>query len=253
MNLDPMGTLLPPETERIVRTILMEGTNDLVWTADVDLRNTYVSPSVERILGFTPREHLERDVSQQMTPESVVRLQRLLRAQLELERQEATGAMGPLKAELEYYRKDGSTIWLENQIGGIRDETGSMTALHAVARDVSDRRKAQQALEESERRYRVLAENASDIIWTTDTDLNITYSSPSAVEAAGIRPGRDQGPVHRQVPGAGVAGAGHAGLPGCAEERGKAAGQPEGAHGGDRAAAPGRLVRVGGGRGQCHP
>ncbi len=90
-----------------------------------------------------------------------------------------------LRIELEYYRKDGSTVWLENQVSGIRDANGTLIGFHGVARDVTERRKAEQALKESEERYRLLAENASDIIWVTNADLKVTYASPSTTSLLG--------------------------------------------------------------------
>ena len=55
--------------------LLTEKTNDLIFTTDLNFKNTYVSPSVERILGFTPEEFSSRDITQQMTPESLARAQ----------------------------------------------------------------------------------------------------------------------------------------------------------------------------------
>ena len=51
--------------------------------------------------------------------------------------------------------------------------------------DNTDRKRAEAALEESERRYRTLAETARDIIWTVDLDLKYTYISPSVTAALG--------------------------------------------------------------------
>ncbi len=84
-----------------------------------------------------------------------------------------------LRIELEYYRKDGSTVWLENQISGIRDANGTLIGLHGVARDISERRKVEQALRASEEKYRLVAESTNDEIWTSDINLNTTYVSPS--------------------------------------------------------------------------
>ena len=45
--------------------LLTEQTNDVIWTTDMDLRTTYMSPSVERVLGFTPEERVGRGGGQE--------------------------------------------------------------------------------------------------------------------------------------------------------------------------------------------
>ncbi len=164
---------------------IVDNTSDFIWTMDLDLRTTYASPSVERILGFTPEERLDHTPAQQTTPDSLSRARKALADYMAAEQDPQADPRRSLTIEMEYYRRDGSTVWVENQIGGIRDATGRLVAFHGVSRDVSDRRKAEQALRESEARYRLLAENASDVIWVVDTSLRITYVSPSAVHLLG--------------------------------------------------------------------
>ena len=50
----------------VVVRLLTEKTNDVIYTIDLDFNNIYISPSVERILGFTPGEYLGRSPDQRI-------------------------------------------------------------------------------------------------------------------------------------------------------------------------------------------
>ncbi len=59
--------------------------------------------------------------------------------------------------EMEYYHKDGNTRWLENRVNAIRDDGGAIVGLHGVSRDITERKRMEDALRENERRYRELS------------------------------------------------------------------------------------------------
>jgi len=83
------------------------------------------------------------------------------------------------QVEKRYLHRDGREVWAQVSVALLRDDDG--LPLHFIVQmlDITERRRAQERLEESERRYRMLAENASDVIWTMDLDGRITYVSPS--------------------------------------------------------------------------
>jgi PAS domain S-box-containing protein len=144
---------------------LAEKMVDIVWTTDEGFHTTYVSPSIEKILGFTPEERKRHSLEQMLTPESCRRVQQRFEEEM---RREAAGDADPdrsLIIELEYYRKDGSTLWMENTVKGIRDAEGALIGLFGVSRDIAERKRAEAALRESEEKYRILVENAGEAIF----------------------------------------------------------------------------------------
>ncbi|OIQ50110.1 Autoinducer 2 sensor kinase/phosphatase LuxQ [Pseudodesulfovibrio hydrargyri] len=69
-----------------------------------------------------------------------------------------------------------------------RGEAGEPPALWGIFRDVTDRRAAERMARESLEKYRFLAENAADVIWTMDNDCRYTYVSPSVKRVRGFTP-----------------------------------------------------------------
>jgi len=70
----------------------------------------------------------------------------------------------------------------------IRDNCGKPVSFVAITKDISERKRERRALEASERRYRLLAESMSDVIWMADLQLNFTYISTSVIQLLGYRP-----------------------------------------------------------------
>lgn len=82
--------------------------------------------------------------------------------------------------------KDGTVVWIEQNTQLIMDQ-GRVTGFQAIARDATERRAAQDALRESERRYRLLADNALDIIELCTPAGRLLYASPSHLHVLGRR------------------------------------------------------------------
>ena len=168
-------------------TLLETYTSEAIWTMGLDLQYRYLSPAIEKIRGFTADEVMAMPTEANVTPESMERLSNLLREELAAE-QTPEGHDNPSRSrvvELEEYRKDGSTVWTEVTVAFSRDARGKPDGIVGITRDIAERRHNRYALQESERKYRLLAENISDVIWTTDLDLRFTYVSPSVQRLRG--------------------------------------------------------------------
>jgi two-component system cell cycle sensor histidine kinase/response regulator CckA len=95
------------------------------------------------------------------------------------------GEIQTYSAEKRYRRKDGSTIWVHVTISLRRDSSGEPRHFISIVEDISQRKLAEDALTESERRYRELFENANDIIFTTDLAGAFTSLNKAGEEAFG--------------------------------------------------------------------
>jgi len=153
--------------------LLTEKMSDIVWIADMNLRTVYISPSVSKVLGFSREEQIPLTAAEQMTPSSLATVVENLAEELALEDKGNADPERTLNLQLEYFHKDGSTRWLDMTVSGLRNEQGTLIGFHGVSRDVTNRKKAEEALKASEERYRTIFENTAtaNIIIAGDTTI----------------------------------------------------------------------------------
>lgn len=164
--------------------LLAENISDVIVTLGMDLRPTFLSPSITRLLGHSVEEAMQLTMQEVLSERS--RQEALTAFREELARCSSEQAdYTPRMIDVEMLRKDGTCVWVEAGSSFIRDKNGSPAGILSVLRDIGKRKQAEDALRDSERSYRLLAENVSDAIWTMDTDLRYTYISPSIVRLRG--------------------------------------------------------------------
>ena len=140
--------------------LLAENVTDVIWTADLNLKITYVSPSSERVFGWSPSEWLSLRLQDVLTPGSLEQAMGAL--QHERERLLLPNADEALvtTVELEMYRKDGATGWFEVSSRPLRYEDGKPTSFIGVTRDITQRKKAEEALRKNEALLKSILEAA---------------------------------------------------------------------------------------------
>ena len=80
----------------------------------------------------------------------------------------------------------GTQRWLETHAVPMRDAQGTVTALLGITRDITERKRSEMLLRDSEARYRSLAENSSDWIWAIDIEGRHTYTNERGLTILGI-------------------------------------------------------------------
>jgi PAS domain S-box-containing protein len=175
------------ESEKKYR-LVVDNMADVVAVIDMNLRFTYVSPSITRLRGYTVEEAMAQTLEQTMTPESLQIVAKVFEEEIKLE---ASGTADPGRSrilELEEYRKDGSNVWIENHVSFLRDEAQKPVGIISYSHDITDRKRAEEELKESEKKYRLLADHVNDVIFVLDMNLNYTYVSPSMKTLRGYKP-----------------------------------------------------------------
>ena len=164
------------ESERKYK-FLTETMNDIVWLTDMELRTSYVTPSIEKVLGFSQEERMRQTLNEQLTPHSSSLVMEALTRELALEEQGSADPNRTLTIALEFYHKDGSTRWLETIVSGIRDDHGVLTGLYGVSRDITKRKQAEEALRASELTYQTIFETTGTTMLIVEEDMTISLAN----------------------------------------------------------------------------
>ena len=170
--------------------LLAENINEVIFVLDLAaLRYTFVSPSILRTHGWTPEEALNLTLDQHLTPASLDLVSATIAREMAQDGRPGIDPNRYITVESEQYRKDGTTVWMETIARPWRDEAGRITSVIGVAREITDRKKAETVLRESEKLHRMLAENINDVIYIVDINsLQYTYVSPSVIRTHGFTP-----------------------------------------------------------------
>jgi PAS domain S-box-containing protein len=168
--------------------LLADNIHDVIFVFDMNLNYTYVSPSLKTLRGYEPEDVLEKQTSFDafLTPASRDLAIITMSEVLEIEKSDHKDINMSRTLELELRRKDGTTVWAEVKLSFIRDENQRAVAILGVSRDISERKKAEEALLESEVQLRATLDATPFPIALVDTqDNNILFWSHSALTLFG--------------------------------------------------------------------
>lgn len=163
--------------------LLAENIKDVIYTTDMNMRFTYVSPSVKSLLGFTVEEAMQRKPEQFLAPESLRTVMKYFAEELDNVRRKVPPHFRNF--EIEQYRKDGATVWTEESTTFIYDDAGEPIGILGISRDITDRRKSEAAMREAEARYLGLFNNSSDAVYLCDFKGNFLDMNEAALRMTG--------------------------------------------------------------------
>ncbi len=174
------------ESERKYR-LLSENSSDVIWSIDFNGKYQYVSPSVEKLRGFTVEEVMSQHIYQTLMPEGVEFVKGQM-ATLFQYLSQGTEIESTQMFEMEQPCKDGSTVWVEVSISVIWGKNGEPIGIQGVSRDITERKNTEAALRESEERFRSIFENTTDGIIVSNTNAEFLYSNLAMSEMLGYTP-----------------------------------------------------------------
>jgi PAS domain S-box-containing protein len=163
--------------EHLYRNIT-ENAHDVTFITSLDSTIQYVSPSAKTVLGFDPEEMKLTQAFGYFHPDDLESYSANRRIAID-------NGLDVFQANARVRNKNGEYIWVEFVLKINRNSEGETTELQVTLRNITDRLIAQEKLEESERLYRTITENAHDVTIVSAIDGKIRYVSPSATSVFG--------------------------------------------------------------------
>src|SRR5438034_44532 len=150
-----------------------------LWVWDIRNDELWVTEKWRRLLGFAESEPVSFDrVLQVVHPEDRERMKQLVQHAFE-------GSGGEYENEYRITRPDGSTRWIAGHGSVELDERGKPAFARGVSRDITLRKQAEDALRESEERFRVVANAAPVMIWMAGPDKLCTFFNKGWLDFTG--------------------------------------------------------------------
>ena len=150
---------------------LIENASDAIYVTDEAGNFLEANRKTLEMLGYAAEEQLKLNVRDVIPQDDMSVLETAL---------DAVVAGKTMLVEHAYLRKDGPVVLAENKVKLIAPGT-----IQVIARDMTDRNRAQRALRESEYRHRTLVETATEGIWLGDRDENTTFVNGRLAEMLG--------------------------------------------------------------------
>jgi PAS domain S-box-containing protein len=161
-------------------SLLTENINDVIWLADMNFNILYVSPSVKKVRGYTADEIKKQPFESMLTPDSFEQVKETLKKYFERFNNNTLSIDEYFGGELEFIKKDGSTVWVEVNAKLILDENGNPTGIIGTDRNVTERKKIEDSLKREVEFTRMLMETSPIGIVVLNRNGEITSANTYA-------------------------------------------------------------------------
>jgi PAS domain S-box-containing protein len=126
--------------------LLAENVRDIIFTLDLNLNYTYISPSVKDLRGYEPAELIGKSISQSLSSNSYQFIQELFREELKKIERGEEGMVSEQLFEVELFRKDGRSLWTEVKASIVYDSGRKPIGILGVTRDITERKNTEKEL-----------------------------------------------------------------------------------------------------------
>ncbi len=147
---------------------ITQNISDVIFTVDMNFNLTYISDSIEKLVGISPDVYMKMVIEEKYPPETLNLFRDILNEQLEKEKDQSYDKTHTLLVDAKQYKSDGTTIDVSIHITALRDEKGNPIGLQGVTRDVTARKEVENFLETTRQSYQGIFNTISEAIYVLD-------------------------------------------------------------------------------------
>ena len=164
------------ESEKRYREVV-ENATEIIYTVDEKGNFTYANPTGLKVTGYSLQELRELNYADLVAPDYRERV-------MDIYSNQFRQRIPTTYVEFPFFNKAGKIIWFGQNTSLVIGD-GKVAGFHIIARDITERKRAEEALRESEERYRTLVETSPDPITLLDLNLNIDMANRPALALYG--------------------------------------------------------------------
>jgi PAS domain S-box-containing protein len=141
-----------PDSERCYH-LLADNLTGVIWTTDLNLTLTYISPSIRRVVGYSVEEVTAKTMEELLTPASFEVATKTIAEEIAIENTGQKDLFRSRTLVLELNCKDGSTVLTEAEMTFLRDSDSQPIGILGVLRDITERKRAEEETEKIEAQF----------------------------------------------------------------------------------------------------
>jgi phosphoserine phosphatase RsbU/P len=168
------------EEKLLILSNAVEQSPNAVMITDLDGSIEYVNPSFSCLTGFSPQEIVGHKPSLLRSPDTSPEVHQGLWKSL-LDGHDWQG-------EIQDRKKNGEVYWALETVSPVRSADGSVAHFLAIQQDITELKRDKKALQESEERFRQVAEMTGEWLWEQDPEGRYLYSSGAVTQVIGYGP-----------------------------------------------------------------
>lgn len=167
---------------------MAENMKDVIWQMSADMQFTYLSPSFYQLTGYQPEEFIGKSFWELISEDSASALKKELE-QRERDNNTETHGRG-FTFVVSQIHKENRVIWTEIVANSILGEEGELLFYQGIARDITQRKLAEDALKESQEKLSAVITNAPIVLFQIDNYGIFNFSDGKGLERLGLKPGQ---------------------------------------------------------------